>query len=126
MMSNNTLVLSALPHTWVLDLDGSILMHNGYKNVGRDSFVPGAEEFLNTLPTDDFVIFVTSRKKKYQKITEDFLKQNGIRYNAIIYEVPYGERILINDSKPSGLKMAYACPIPRDVFDIKVIIDEKL
>lgn len=31
-----------------------------------------------------------------------------MRYDHIIFEAPYGERILINDDKPSGLKMSIA------------------
>ena len=34
----------------------------------------------------------------------------------IIYELPYGERILINDQKPSGLKTSIAVNTERDVF----------
>ena len=37
---------------------------------------------------------------------EEFLKEHQIRYDHIIYNAPYGERILINDQKPSGLNMA--------------------
>ena len=33
------LVLSGLPHTWVLDLDGTIVLHNGYKMYGEDVFL---------------------------------------------------------------------------------------
>lgn len=34
----------------------------------------------------------------------------------VIYNAPYGERILINDSKPSGLKTALAYSTKRDEF----------
>lgn len=51
-----------------------------------------------------------------KKLTEDFLKEYGIRYNDIIYNAPYGERILINDKKPSGLLTAIAVNTDRDEF----------
>ena len=35
----NTLSLSKLPHTWILDLDGTIVKHNGYKLDGKDSLL---------------------------------------------------------------------------------------
>lgn len=54
------------------------------------------------------IIFLTSRKEECRKLTENFLKSNGVRYDHIIFEAPYGERILINDDKPSGLKMSIA------------------
>ena len=106
--------MSPLPKTWILDLDGTIVKHNGYKIDGEDSLLPGAKEMLSQIRDGDFVIIVTSRELKYNELTESFLERNGIRYNHIIYEAPYGERILINDNKPSGLKMAYAIDVERD------------
>ncbi|ONI40949.1 hypothetical protein AN396_04105 [Candidatus Epulonipiscium fishelsonii] len=115
-MENNKHILSALNKTWILDLDGTILKHNGYKIDGKDTFLEGAFEFLVQIPPDDMIIFLTSRTKEYQKSTEAFLKQNNIRYNSIIFNVPYGERILINDAKPSGLPMTLAIDTIRDKF----------
>lgn len=109
-----TLTLSSLPHTWILDLDGTIVEHNGYKKYGHDVFLEGAEEFLKALPSEDLIIFLTSRTEEYRKLTEDFLKENDIRYDHLICGAPYGERVLINDNKPSGLKMAYAVNVNRD------------
>lgn len=127
--------MSSMGKTWILDLDGTILKHNGYKIDGKDSFLPGAEEFLKSLPESDMIVFLTSRKdevidgkeRQIQKETEDFLREHGIRYDQIIYNAPYGERILINDSKPSGLPMAYAFRPKRDeLFEEEVVIDEEL
>ena len=106
--------MSSLPKTWILDLDGTLVKHNGYKIDGKDSLLPNAKELLSQIREEDFVIIVTSRELKYKEITEQFLQDNNIRYNHIIYEAPYGERILINDNKPSGLKMAYAIDTKRD------------
>ncbi|MCI9592455.1 MAG: hypothetical protein HFG42_18340 [Lachnospiraceae bacterium] len=124
MNFDNHLILSSLPHTWILDLDGTILVHNGYKNYGKDIFVPGAKEFLKSLPPDDCIIFITSRLEKYKKLTEDFLYQENINFFTVIYGMPYGERILINDNKPSGLRMAFACPVIRDIFNVTFSITE--
>lgn len=106
--------MSTLPKTWILDLDGTIVRHNGYKIDGMDSLLNGADRLLSQIKERDMVIFITSRKKEYQEITERFLDGHGIRYDHIIYEAPYGERILINDRKPSGLAMAYAVNTKRD------------
>ena len=60
-------------------------------------------------------------------MTEKFLQKQGIRYDHIIYEAPYGERILLNDDKPSGLKMAYAvCTERNEVERIQIQRDESL
>lgn len=109
-------VVSPLGKTWILDLDGTIVKHNGYKLDGKDSFLPGAEEFLKKLPDTDKIVFLTSRTETERKLTEEFLSDNNIRYDDIIYNAPYGERILVNDEKPSGLKTAIAVNSKRDVF----------
>ena len=111
----NTIKLSPLAKTWILDLDGTILKHNGYKT-GEDSFMDGAEQFLKKIPENDMVVFITSRTSSEKELTENFLRKNNIRYNTIIYNAPYGERILINDAKPSGLKTALAYTTKRDEF----------
>ena len=115
-MNEKKIVVSSLPKTWILDLDGTIVKHNGYKMDGEDSFLPGAKEFLNYIAAGDMIIFITSRDEKYKKETENFLHKEGIRYDNIIFGAPYGERILINDRKPSGLQMAVALNPKRDEF----------
>ena len=37
------LILSTLPKTWIFDLDGTILKHNGYKIDGEDTLLPGVK-----------------------------------------------------------------------------------
>lgn len=120
------LTLSSLPHTWILDLDGTIVEHNGYKKYGRDRFLEGAKEFLLSIPQEDLIIFITSRSEQYRKITEEFLKENSIRYFLIVWNAPYGERILVNDDKPSGLKMCYAVNLERDRWSLIPEIDYSL
>lgn len=110
----NKLKLSTLGHTWIIDLDGTVLKHNGYKIDGFDSFLDGAEAFLNGLPEKDMIIFLTSREIDYKDSTEQFLKEHNIRYDHIIFGAPYGERILINDNKPGGLKTSIAVCTERD------------
>lgn len=119
--------MTALPKTWILDLDGTIVKHNGYKIDGKDSLLPGAKALLAQIADNDFVVFVTSRTEEYRGLTETFLKEEKIRYNEIIFGAPYGERILVNDSKPSGRTMAYALAPKRDeVCDAKIIRNEAL
>lgn len=121
------LILSPLPKTWILDLDGTILKHNGYKIDGHDTFLDGAKEFLSKIAKNDFVIFVTSRTKEVAEETEKFLAENKIRYDHIIYGAPYGERILINDDKPSGLCMCHGFRKGRDSSEFPDFeVDEKL
>ena len=121
------IIVSALAKTWLLDIDGTICKHNGYKIDGYDSLLPGVKEFFHTISPNDKVIFITSRNRGCAEATEAFLKENGIRWDEIVYELPYGERILINDRKPSGLKTSIAGNTERDVFmEEKFVVDEKL
>ena len=123
----NDLILSALGHTWILDLDGAVVKHNGYKIDGTDTFLDGAETFLRNIPQKDMVIFLTSRTEQYRLLTEKFLHDNGIRYDYIIFGVPYGERILVNDDKLSGLKTAISITKARDEkLDIKIMENSNL
>lgn len=108
------LEISSLEHTWILDLDGTLVKHNGYKIDGYDTFLPGAKEFLDSIPQGDMIIILTSRTKEYRSLTKKFLCENNVRYNHIIFDIPYGERILLNDDKNSGLCMAYAIRNKRD------------
>ena len=47
------LTISLLGHTWILDFDGTLVVHNGYKT-GEDKFLPGAKEFLQSIPAEDY------------------------------------------------------------------------
>ena len=102
-----------LNHTWFIDIDGTIVKHNGYLT-GDDELLPGVKELWKTIPKDDKIILTTSRKKEESKSTENFLALNDIRYDYVIYDLPTGERILLNDIKPQGLKTSIAWNVTRD------------
>ncbi|MBQ7633548.1 MAG: hypothetical protein IJS88_05505 [Alphaproteobacteria bacterium] len=122
----NELILSALPHTWIFDVDGTICLHNGYKN-GGDMILPGVKSLFSDIPSEDMIIVLTSRNISEKENLIKFMTDNGLRFNHIIFDVPMGERILINDNKPSGLKMAYAVDKKRDSeLNILLKIDEEL
>lgn len=120
-------ILSQLNKTWIFDLDGTILKHNGYKIDGRDSFLEGALEFLIQIPIEDMIIFLTARTNEAIEETKYFLKDSNVRYDHIIFNSPHGERILINDFKPSGLSTAIAINTQRDKFlDCEFTVNNKL
>lgn len=121
------IVLSSLGHTWILDLDGTLVEHNKYKEIEGDTILEHTKNFVSQIPSTDMIIIVTSRSEEYRKITEEFLKIHGIRYNTIIFNAPYGERIIINDRKPSGLDMAKAINVDRNSgLNFNIIINEQL
>ena len=113
-MSESKLILSTLPKTWIFDLDGTLVKHNGYKIDGHDTLLAGAKEYLDALPDDDYILILTSRTDEYKEMTLEFLEQNGIRYDEILFNMPMGERIVVNDRKPSGIDMAVCVNVDRD------------
>ncbi|MBP3805044.1 MAG: hypothetical protein J6I76_14370 [Oribacterium sp.] len=108
------LVLSTLPKTWIFDLDGTIVKHNGYKIDGYDTLLDGVKEYIRALPKADYILILTSRTDEYHDMTIDFLKEHDVRYDKIIFNMPMGERIVVNDRKPSGIDMAVAVNVDRD------------
>ena len=105
--------LSNLSHTWIIDLDGTIFEHNGYLE-GKDKLLPGVKEFWEKIPEEDFILILTARSKKFYDLTLESLKNYNLRYNEILFDLPTGERILINDAKPSGLNTAIAFNVKRN------------
>lgn len=126
-MSENYLRLSALPKTWVIDVDGTIVPHNGHLRTEGDMLLPGVKAFFEQLPEDDVIVLLTARTIVHRAALEQFLRREGIRFNALLCGMPTGERILINDRKPSGLPTAFAVNRQRDsAWDVSVEIDEAL
>ena len=121
------LEFSPLAKTWVLDVDGTLVKHNGYKIDGCDTLLDGVKEFFETLSPDDKVVLLTARKEEYLPALKDFLAKNNIRYDFLLTDLPMGERILVNDRKPSGLDMSFAINKNRDdVFNVAYKINEEL
>lgn len=127
-MGTKKITLSPLPHAWILDFDGTLVEHNGYKT-DEDRWLPGALEFLRSIPADDYILIMTARFEDFAPAkTKDFLAKHDVRYNEILFGIPQGERILLNDDKPSGLCCAYAINPKRDegLENLKIEINEEL
>lgn len=116
------MILSTLPKTWIFDLDGTLVKHNGYKLDGTDTLLDEVKEYMQSLPVEDRVVIFTSRTAGCRMETVQFLNENGIRYDEILFDMPMGERIVVNDRKPSGIDMAVAVNCERDRFDLPKII----
>lgn len=108
-----TMALSRLGHTWLIDIDGTLLKHNGYK-AGGDELLPGVQAFWQSIPANDCIILLSAREECYRAMTLDFLRAAGLRFDQAIFGLPHGERLLLNDTKPRGLQTAIALNLERD------------
>jgi hypothetical protein len=106
--------LSDLPKTWLIDVDGVVFPHNGYLDSASETPLPGVLDFFRELPDGDHVVLLSARAESYREQTEDQLERWGVRFNALLLGLPVGERILINDEKPRGLRTAWAVSVARD------------
>lgn len=121
------LEFSPLAKTWILDVDGTLVKHNGYKIDGYDTLLDGVKDFFETLSPADKVVLLTARKEEFLPALKDFLVKNNIRYDFLLTDMPMGERILVNDRKPSGLDMSFAINKNRDeAFVLPYKINEGL
>ena len=117
--------LSKMPKTWLLDVDGVVFVHNSHLSEG-DRLVEGVKAFIDALPMQDMIILLTARTEEHRPATEASLKKHGIRYDAILFNLPMGERVLVNDSKPANADFpemitSIAISTHRDVCDIPSI-----
>ncbi len=93
--------------TWFIDLDGTVFEHNTYLN-GKNIILKKAKDFLNEIPSEDCLIFVTARPKQYKDMTLKSLELLEINYDGIIFNISSGTRVIINDKKVSGKFTALA------------------
>jgi len=123
-LTQRSITLSPLRHTWLVDLDGCVFEHNGHLR-GEDVLLPGTREFWRQIPENDVIILLTSRDETQAEITRAALQRFGLRHDKIIFDLPFGERVLINDSKPSGLVTAHGINLSRDLgmIDLEISID---
>jgi hypothetical protein len=108
-----SLSLSALAHTWLIDLDGTVFKHNSHLD-GADQLLPGVREFWAALPAGDIVVLMSAREERYRAQTLASMAAAGLRYDHALFDLPHGERILLNDTKPRGLQTAVAVNLARD------------
>lgn len=119
--------LSALPKTWIIDLDGVIFRHNSHLT-GPDVLLDGVKAFFGRIPAEDSIVIFTAREERFRAATLASLQAHGLRWTQILFGLPVGERICINDRKPSGLAMSHAVNLERDrgLADLAVAIDPSL
>lgn len=107
------------PKTIFLDIDGTILKHQGNLTaIARNppEILDGVFETLNHWDMMGYnIILTTGRKESLRKITEQHLQEMGIFYDQLIMGIGGGTRYLVNDFKPnSNLPTCHAITIDRN------------
>ena len=121
--TERSIKLSNLPKTWIFDIDGTLVLHNGHISNENEDFLVGVESFLaENIEKDDVILLTTSRTKEESSLIFEKVKQICNCDVRVISSLPFGERLLFNDDKPSGLKTAHAINLQRDSGLENVII----
>jgi hypothetical protein len=111
--------------TLFIDIDGTLIYNSsaymppyiGDTSIIEDN-VKCLKEYIETEKVE--VILTTSRPEKYRQITEDQLKNTGIKYKHLIMNLQHCKRIIINDfSNTNPYKSCEAINIPRNTETLR-------
>ena len=109
--------------TYFLDVDGTLVKHlntvelddmlkeDAHKD---EELLPGVLDLWQRIMPEDCVIVTTARNERHRKITENIFKRHNLRFDLMIMDLPWGPRILINDTPDIFWKKAVAINVKRD------------
>ena len=96
------------PKTLFVDIDGTIFYH------ATNNIIPGTKEKFDEWNEKGYsIIITTARIRDWKDETLRALDENGLRYHVIIFDLPNGDRVVLNDIK-EGKNRAFAINIERD------------
>ncbi len=101
--------------TYFIDLDGTLVTHCGIYENGKDTFLPGAIEYLKKLNKENAYIVLTTARHAHEcyRLLE-ILCDHKIYINQCVYSLPHVPRILINDTTDFSEQRAIAINVKRD------------
>jgi len=106
------------PKTVFCDIDGTLLPHTGniIQNLNSsEALVDVIKSIAQWDKLNYKIILTTGRQESTREQTKEQLRKAGIMYSDLIMGLPNGERVLINDKKPNGLRnTAYAINLVRN------------
>ena len=104
--------------TILLDIDGTLLWHNGDLStqiLSECRILDGVLEKINEWNRKGYyIILTTGRKECLRELTNEQLIRQGIFYDQLIMGLPRGCRVLINDTKPDMDVTAQAFVVERN------------
>lgn len=113
------LLVSELPRTWFIDLDGTLFMYaDTIEDVATKPQTPcpyTLEKMNGWWERGDHIVLVSARYETLREKTEADLKEHGVPYSHLIMGLGNGERHLVNDLKPNRAgNTAFAHNLVRD------------
>ena len=96
--------------TIICDIDGVIFRHplsiTEIKDISPcNDILPGVlGKFQEWNHKGYHILLVTGRPESLRETTEKQLNEAGLFYNQLIMSLPRGERVIINDAKPTSNK----------------------
>ena len=104
--------------TLFIDIDGTLFKHKGtFSNIAmsESTLLPDAREKMNEWCSKEYkIILTTARRESLREKTEQDLSRLGIPYDNLIMGISKGQRIIINDKRPTGEETAFAINVERD------------
>lgn len=115
--------------TYFIDVDGTIVKHISNDEIDKmmvqqelfhfnelfeETLLPGVHELWNQFNDDDKIIITTARREAHRKLTEKIFKDNKLRFDLMLMDLPSGPRVLINDTPNTLYKKAIAINVKRD------------
>ena len=106
------------PKTIFVDIDGTLLQHQGSlpDTILRDPILLEGviEKFIEWTGKSYKIIITTARPESMRDVTKGHLEKFGICYDVLLMGLTSGQRILINDKKPSHNTAALAINVERN------------
>ena len=104
--------------TIFIDIDGTILRHNGDLSMqiqSKSHVLDGAVQKFNDWNRKGYyIVLTTGRKECMRDLTAKQLQDTGLFYDQLVMGLPRGQRVLINDSKPDMNQTALAFTVERN------------
>ncbi len=118
-IQENKQIHSKIGKTWFFDLDGTLLKNASNEKLDKiitqcgksshkqEEALMSSKQFIKNIPKGDKVVLTTARANRHKDHTIRVLEYVGIKYDQIIFDIPSGARILVNDI---AKKIIASCP----------------
>lgn len=107
--------------TIFVDIDGTLVENSSSlfpPGIGKTKPIQKNIDAINNLGPKCRVIVTTSRSSEHKKVTEKQLKDAGLKYSMIIFDLPHCQRVLINDRSKTNPNSAVSINLERNADNL--------